>query len=64
MGDHYATCRPENCPQCGQALGHCEHTRRPDHTNLRPQGRYWKVMRAGSAVRPEEMPKHTEGFDR
>jgi hypothetical protein len=26
MGDHYASCREENCGVCGQLKGFCEHT--------------------------------------
>lgn len=44
MGDHYATCRPENCGQCGQALGYCEHTaprRKSAALDKAPTAGYW-----------------------
>jgi hypothetical protein len=64
---HYDTCRPENCPICGQARGHCIHTR-PKTTspfNFRKlveepsaiealDSRYSII--AGGHVRPETLP--------
>lgn len=42
MGDHYATCRPENCGVCGQLKGYCRHTRAKSMAN------YMGVKRRGS----------------
>jgi hypothetical protein len=61
---HYDNCRPENCSVCGQAQGHCEHTK------LRSNGKgrdYIKkgdspmgIGGAGSATTPKSMFRGTK----
>lgn len=45
---HYDTCRPENCPTCGQARGYCEHATKEERRQAQMEcgecsGRGWVV---------------------